>query len=420
MNNKMINRTLAGYLHLNYLNWIAMAVGLSMILIYNFTRLGTLYVATPDGDLYLSVADNFWETGHFIQSARPYEKDMVVPFGLTAILSVLRIVFRENLGIMIVQYLIFTATGFLIGRVITQLFEESIKQKKLAAWGGKIGVAGSFLYWLNKDILRYANPANIMTEVWTSFFIALFLYLLFCRNSIPARMAVAFVIFVIRPAFYPFLIYSLAEICTALAKRKLSGREKQQILRIVITSVILLTVNIFNNYRETGEFVFLENYAGIAIYEANNPSAKTDVYHSGRTKEFVSEEDTQFWNTFNDTTLSCGQKNAIYKSIAGEYMRTHTMQVLQNAWERITDLFWDRWGAWAKISMAAFILAGIMKHRIFWIGLVFLLISVTTGFGLNIARYSVFIFLYYIISIFWLVSVFVNRLPFTERQGEKV
>lgn len=136
MNNKMINRTLAGYLHLNYLNWIAMAVGLSMILIYNFTRLGTLYVATPDGDLYLSVADNFWETGHFIQSARPYEKDMVVPFGLTAILSVLRIVFRENLGIMIVQYLIFTATGFLIGRVITQLFEESIKQKKLAAWGG--------------------------------------------------------------------------------------------------------------------------------------------------------------------------------------------------------------------------------------------------------------------------------------------
>lgn len=107
-----------------------------MILIYNVTKTGTLYTATPDGDLYLSVADNFWKTGHFIQTARPYEKDMIVPFGFPAILTVLKVIFRDNLGIVFVQYFIFTATGFLIGKVITQLFMENIKQPELAAWGG--------------------------------------------------------------------------------------------------------------------------------------------------------------------------------------------------------------------------------------------------------------------------------------------
>lgn len=417
MNTKVTNSVL---MRTQYSGWIVMAAGLLMILIYNVTKTGTLYTATPDGDLYLSVADNFWKTGHFIQTARPYEKDMIVPFGFPAILTVLKVIFRDNLGIVFVQYFIFTATGFLIGKVITQLFMENIKQPELAAWGGITGAAGSFLYWLNGDILRNANPAYILTEVWTSFFITLFLYLIFCRDSISARLIVAFVIFVIRPAFYPFLLYSSVEICVALVNRKLSRKVQKRLSEITVIMLMLLIINIANNYGETGDFVFLENYAGIAIYEANNPAAKTDTYHSGRVKDFVSEEDTQFWNTYNDTSLTCGQKNAIYKSMASEYMRTHMVQVLRNAWERIVDLFWNRWGSWAKISMAAFIFACIMKHKIFQIGLVFHLISMTTGFGLNIARYSVFILPLYLISIFWLVSFFLNRLPLAEWQEAKV
>lgn len=177
-----------------------------------------------------------------------------------------------------------------------------------------------------------------------------------------------------------------------------------------------MIVNIINNYRETREFVFLENYAGIAIYQANNPFAKTDEYHSGRAKEFVSEEDTRFWDIFNDETLTCGQRNNIYKSMASEYIQTHLKRVLMNAWVRIKDLFWKRWGGYSRIAIIAVILAAVTKCRIFWIGTVFYLIALTTGFGLNIARYSVYIFPFYLISTFWLSAFFLNQVSFINRQ----
>lgn len=44
----------------------------------------------------------------------------------------------------------------------------------------------------------------------------------------PARLIVAFLIWVIRPAFYPFLIYSLIEIIITYVKGKISKKEKSK------------------------------------------------------------------------------------------------------------------------------------------------------------------------------------------------
>jgi len=54
----------------------------------NLTEYGSLYIETPDGNLYLSIANNFIENGHFVQTSRPYELNFVVPPGLPAILTV--------------------------------------------------------------------------------------------------------------------------------------------------------------------------------------------------------------------------------------------------------------------------------------------------------------------------------------------
>lgn len=137
---------------------MVMAAGLSFILIYNLRNLGFLYVPTPDGNLYLSVADNFWKTGHFIQSARPYEKGMIVPFGFPAILVVLKLAFRDSGGIVFMQYLIFVSTGILINRVIMKLFKENIKQPQLAAWGVLLVQPDPFYIGLIKIFFRELTP----------------------------------------------------------------------------------------------------------------------------------------------------------------------------------------------------------------------------------------------------------------------
>lgn len=44
-----------------------------LMLFNNYARVKNFYVEMPDGTLYLSIAQNFIQNGHFIQTARPYE-----------------------------------------------------------------------------------------------------------------------------------------------------------------------------------------------------------------------------------------------------------------------------------------------------------------------------------------------------------
>ena len=150
---------------------------------------------------------------------------------------------------------------------------------------------------------------------------------------------------------------------------------------------------------------FLENYAGIAIYQANNPSAQTDGYHSGRDLEFVSSDDTRFWDTFNDDKLTCGEKNDIYNEMASEYIRTHLKLTIKRAIIRLKYMFWDRWGRYSRIAIIGCVIAMFSYKNLFAIGISNYLIAFTTSFGLNIDRYSVFIYPFYLLSLFYLISI---------------
>lgn len=47
---------------------------LLFIPIYNLINYNELYTPSGDGDLYISIAENFLQTSHFIQDARPHMK----------------------------------------------------------------------------------------------------------------------------------------------------------------------------------------------------------------------------------------------------------------------------------------------------------------------------------------------------------
>ena len=60
--------------------------------------------AGPDSRLYLSIADNFLSTGHFIQTAR--KAGYVVPFGTPLILTILRFLRFDFKMILTFQYVL--------------------------------------------------------------------------------------------------------------------------------------------------------------------------------------------------------------------------------------------------------------------------------------------------------------------------
>ena len=85
------------------------------VLIWNITQ-GTLVNLGPDARLYLSIADNFWQSGHFIQTARD-QVNFVVPFGVPLILTIFRGIGLSVTAIIVIQH-------FILGLTCTILYKS--------------------------------------------------------------------------------------------------------------------------------------------------------------------------------------------------------------------------------------------------------------------------------------------------------
>ena len=89
------------------LAWLILLVlpGLLMLRMETMT-MGVIGHQTPDAVLYLSIADNFVNTGHFIQTARDV-KGMVVPPGTPIMLTVYRLLHASNRIMLVIHFLMF-------------------------------------------------------------------------------------------------------------------------------------------------------------------------------------------------------------------------------------------------------------------------------------------------------------------------
>ena len=134
-------------------------------ILFNEHQFETLYVTTPDGNLYLSVAKNYIENGHFIQNARPYEINMVVPPGLPFILTIFLFIFNSKYVIITYQYILFGLSIVMLAETVRKITKSYIS-----------ATSSSIIYLLIWNKLTEPNPSQILTEVHTIFGLSLFLF----------------------------------------------------------------------------------------------------------------------------------------------------------------------------------------------------------------------------------------------------
>ena len=305
--------------------WIVFLLPVLLALGWNlthppFVRLG------PDAQLYLSIADNFRATGHFIQTAREVD-GMVVPFGLPLILTVLRVLRLSETAIVALQHLLLGAECLLLYRAEKSRF-------------GRGGLAPAvFCLAL---IRTHLSLTNIYLEFYYLFFLCWILELL-SREDLPLGKKLlglnlaGFGAYVIRPVLFtvwlPILVYTV----WCLAKKQIG---LQRTVIPVLLIVLVLLGNMAVNHRETGHWIFMENYSGEDLYTANNPAAGAGYYVDRDQHLWVDE---QFYRIREDSELDFTEQNAALREAAGMWVRKNIPTFLRNTGTKFFSIFLRFW-----------------------------------------------------------------------------
>lgn len=356
---------------------------------YNYYQ--QVYLAGPDGQLYLSIADNFLANGHFTQTTRPYMNGHVATPGLPIILTILKLIVNSSLFVAFVQYILFGLSNVFLYLTCINIF-----QKRL------VGVSAVVIYLVTMMDSQgiYISPSCIQTEHWALFVLMACMYIVsklynegvLCTNCIRYFKYIYLLIFVgflIRPIIFmcyaPLFLYFIYLAVHKKIKRK-------DLLFFLAIPILFFSINVAVNYRETGEFVLLENYSAIPLYQANNPNTKTSGYASDLTYEFVEEGDI-FYEIYNNPNLNCTQQNKMLRDLTNEYIRSNLMQVIKTSLQRFRVMFLEAWGRSFEVMIAAMIILSLRyrKKWIFYVGGVgtMLFLALPTSCGLNIWRYSI-------------------------------
>lgn len=353
---------------------------ISYIFLFYLKTYESIYIEAPDSHLYWSVSDNFFQTGHFVQSYYKETPDFIVPFGLPLILAVLKVFINSPYFVVAVQYILFGLTEILLYKTAKSLFSSSL---------AGVGASLVYLYGIKNNLV--CGPSYILTETYTLFVIVLACYLVASHEmNIEKRVlsvnVTLFVGFVIRPALSILLYICLVSGVFILLYNKCSLKR----YTIMIGSfVLVLLINMVNNYRETGEWVFLENYSAYSVYVANNPNTKTYPWGSDLYPQFL---DDYGLSIATASDLSLEQKDRLFTQATRKFVKGNLPFVIKNAIIKYSEMFikhFDRlfWLMWIGV------LGGVIcsKRRIccFILVVAFLLLTILTSFGLNVDRYAI-------------------------------
>ena len=318
MNNKsVLRRNIGG----------ALAFLLPVLLFLSLSlRDGSLADIGADAECYLSVADNFLATGHFIQTVRPFD-DLVVPFGLPLILTAFRALGMSVEAIAAVQHLMVGASCLLL----------YLAEKNSCGRGG-FAPAAFCLALLRTDI----SPENIYVEIYYLFFLCLILWLLSREDMpLPRRLLwlniAGFCVFVVRLVLLLVWLPILAYTLWCVAKKRFPLR-RALILGAVFAGLLL--GNAANNRREAGHWVWMENYSGNDMYLANNPCTQTRHFTSSLTDSFADEE---YFDIRNDWHIDQTQRDQAFNAAARRWIVQNPGQFAKNTLVKFWRLFLSHW-----------------------------------------------------------------------------
>ena len=358
-------------------------------LIYNWITYQAFYIPSPDGDLYISVATNFIHNGHFIQTARPYEVNFVVPPGLPLLLTLVLGLTYSTGTVIVLQYVLFGLTSVLLTRV-----SESIYSTRYNCFLIPILFLSGAFY------VNAPNPGYVLTETYTIFLVSLSAFL-FLNPTLPEAKKITlllptlFCAYLIRPVVAGALVVALVAAIYLVIRRRYPLK---RLASLLLLFTAFMGGNLLVNHRETGYWIMLEDYGAIPAYQANNSNTKTYEYDSSLAEDF---SDDYFMQVYFDNSLDTYQKNQLLKEKTGEFVKANPSLVLKNTVEKYENLFFHNWNWNGSLLFLSFLLLTWKKHlRLIQTGLLlitFALLTIPPSMGLYIFRYSVICLPFYIV-----------------------
>ena len=354
---------------------------LLFIPIYNLINYNELYTSSGDGDLYISIAENFLQTSHFIQNVRPHEINMVVPPGLPPILTILYFIGHTTSFVIFVQYLLFALFSVVLYKAINNFYPNKI-----------ISILGVIIYCFSDAILTSTgSPRYIMTEVYTQFIFIAVLYVMSIKKydfevKTKLLMPILLIGSLIRTVLFTLFFIDIVIYIVLLIKNKHSFKF---LLKFSIVVIAILSINTMVNFRETGEFIPIQNYGAIPIYQANNANTSTKAYSSSISEQF---SDDYFFEVYNNKELTTSEKSSLLSEETKKYVMSNLSTVIKNALIKFKNMFitpyYLDFYVWAIGSIILFVVT--RRKELIYLFFTNLIIMILTSFGLNIFRYSIF------------------------------
>ena len=302
--------------YMTIIRLIILVVPTALLLLYEYFRMGKIGNLTADGRLYLSVADNFLTTGHFIQYVRWFP-GFVVPPGLPLVLLLLRALRFTEPMIIGFQALLFGDSCLLLAESERELF-------------GRYGL--SPLFYLLGYMRCRLLLGNIMVEHYYLFLLCVILWLIFCAKSrkklLWLNLAGLFLLLT-RPAMSPVYLAILGyTLVSCWQKRKLISA-----IAAVLLPVLTLGLNLAVNYRETGEVILLESYSGTDLYITACAEAPVTIeegeHYLDETRDAI----------YYDENMTMAEKSRLLGDMAKAFVREHPEEYLWKTVRRFGELF---------------------------------------------------------------------------------
>ena len=356
--------------------WIALLTipALLMILI-EYRHMGSFGHQTPDARVYISIADNFVRTGHFIQTERNVS-GLVVPPGLPVILTLFRLLHFSDWMIISVQILMFGVCNIM-------LYETECTINGSGIWAPIIYTLAYMRCWIGLGLF--------LVEHYYLFLLCLAIWIMYNREYEgkrklwllnPIGLAMVLIRPLLSPVYLTILIYTLWW--------GLKTENIKMVLFSLLLPLFVFTLNVAVNYRETGEVILLENYSASDMYTASRLGSPIHI------EEAQHFPDEVYMSIVNNESLTASERNEIFKKLTKENLRDHFWTYLKNGILRGHELFLKAY-AWSTLyTLAGGILLACKereekKWRATVMLLLTLLIAVLSSFGVSECRYSIVI-----------------------------
>ena len=375
-----MNRSFMETLKRRKTEWLCFIVVPLIILAYIRIRGLPFVRLKPDSKLYLSIADNYLATGHFVQTARP-AGTFVVPFGLPVILTLFRAMHMSLGAIIAAEYLVVCFSCTLLAKAEKRLFGGT-------GWVSPLVYTGAL-------IRTHLEVNDIYPEYFFLFCLIAVIYLL-TREDMPLNKrliwlnAVCLAGYLIRTVLIVVYLPVLAYTLYAALRRRVSVLTA--LLSVLIPCLVLYGIGQVNE-KEVGHRIYTSNYAGNDIYTANNPNTKTDFFSYKDHGDFVGDE---YYAIDSNADLDPTEKNTAFTEAAGKWIRSNPEQFMKNTLFKTWSLFVQYWRYTSLIALLCgvwlIILGKGFSRPMGCLLLLFnALLALITGMGLLVGRYSIVI-----------------------------